>query len=167
MNVAHAPTPGRIAIVAALLLSGLTAGGTAQAAPPGAAMPAASAAPALPADIAAKVEQHNKELHDQLQITPQQQPQWNRFAAVTASNAADIGQAFDERGSRLDTMDALQNMQSFAHVAQVHAANMQKAADAFGALYATFSGEQKQLADTVFRNKLAARSPTGRKQHAG
>ena len=90
--------------------------------------------PALPSDIAAKVDQHNRQLHDQLQITPQEQPQWDKFTAVTTSNAADIGQAFDERSAKLDTMNASENMQSFAHVAQVHAANMQKAAEAFQAL---------------------------------
>ena len=151
-------TSNGVAAIAALLLSAAACGiSPAWAAP--------DASPALAPDLAAKVDKHNKQLHDQLQITPQQQPQWDRFAAVTSSNAADIGQAFSERGAKLDTMNALENMQSFAHVAQVHAANMQKAADAFEALYATFSSEQKQVADDVFRDKLN-KSPTGRK-HAG
>ena len=154
-----------LSAVAALLLAGAAPLGlsVARAAP---ADTVSAGSPALPSDVAAKVEQHNKQLHDQLQITPQQQPQWDRFAAVTSSNAADIGQAFNERGAKLDTMNASENMQSFAHVAQVHAANMQKASDAFQALYATFSDEQKQAADAVFRNKLAAKSPIGHK-HAG
>ncbi len=160
-------TPGLSTLAILLVAGSLSCGLAAEAAPasvPATAAPSASSA--LPPDIAAKVEQHDRQLHDQLQITPQQQPQWDRFTAVTNSNAADIGQAFNERGAKLDTMDASENMQSFAHVAQVHAANMQKAADAFQALYATFSTEQKQLADAVFRDKLAAKNPIGHK-HAG
>ena len=112
-------TPASLLAIAAMLLAGPGVPGMpARAAP--ANQPAASS-PALPPDIAARVEQHNKALHDQLQITPQQQALWDRFAAVTLSNAADIGQAFNERGARLDTMTAAENMQSFAHVAQVHA----------------------------------------------
>ena len=129
------------------------------------AAPLSASSPTLPPDIAAKVEQHNKQLHNQLQITPAQQPQWDRFTEVTRSDAADIGQAFSDRGAKLDTMTASDNMQSFAHVAQVHAANMQRVADAFQALYATFSSEQKQVADGLFRNKLA-KSSIGYK-HAG
>ena len=156
-------TPASLLAIAAMLLAGPGVPGMPACAAP-ANQPTASS-PALPPDIAAKVEQHNKALHDQLQITPQQQALWDRFAAVTLSNAADIGQAFNERGARLDTMTATENMQSFAHVAQVHAANMQKAADTFQALYTTFSSQQKQVADDVFRNKLAG-NPAGRR-HAG
>ncbi len=156
-------TSARLLAIATMVLAGPGVPGMSARAAPG--DQATASSPALPPDIAAKVQQHNRALHDQLQITPQQQALWDRFAAVTVSNAADIGQAFNERGAKLDTMTAAENMQSFAHVAQVHAANMQKAADTFQALYTTFSSQQKQVADDVFRNKLAG-SPVGRK-HAG
>jgi Spy/CpxP family protein refolding chaperone len=123
--------------------------------------PAAISDNALPKDAATKLEQHNKQLHDQLGITAEQQPQWDRFTGVMRSNALDMRRALMDRGAKLDTMNAADNMQSFADMAKIHAANMEKAATAFQALYATLTPEQKSVADRVFRNR--AEKPAAKK----
>ena len=48
-------------------------------------------------------------------------------------------------------MGAEENMQSYAQLAQVHATNMQNLASAFQTLYVSFTAQQKQRADGVFR----------------
>jgi protein CpxP len=126
---------------------------TSTAAPPAAA--AATGSPALPADVAAKVEPHIKELHDQLGITPAEQPQWEQFADVMRTNAAQMNEAFTNRAAKVASMNAADTMQSYAQIAQVHAGNMEKLASAFQSLYNSFPDPQKQVADTVFHNTSA------------
>jgi hypothetical protein len=112
----------------------------------------AVASPALPKDMALKVEQHIHTLHAQLAITAAEQPQWDQFAQVMRDNAAQMGQTIEGRGGRMARMNAAENMQSYATLAQVHADNMTKLSASFGTLYSALSEEQKHLADTIFRN---------------
>ncbi len=134
---------------------------------PALAFPAASfaqassttAAPDTAASVSTKVEQHIKELHDKLGITPAEQPQWEQFAQVMRENAVQLTEAYKDRGTKVETMSAVDNMQSYAQLAQVHAANTQKLAAAFQTLYATFSDAQKQTADTVFQNAKGKHGP--------
>ncbi len=49
----------------------------------------------VPGNSAAqRVEEHIKELHSQLRITPAENPQWDQFAAVMRENARDMDQVF-------------------------------------------------------------------------
>ena len=121
--------------------------------------PSSMAPQPLSTDIAAKVEAHIKKLHDQLKITVAEQAQWDQFAQVMRDNAAAMHQALDERGDKVATMDASDNMQSYAQLAQVHATNMQKLASAFQTLYSSLPDSQKQVADTVFRKQNAMAAP--------
>ena len=102
--------------------------------------------------MAAKIEQHITQLHDELQITPAEQPQWDGFAQIMRDNAAKMDRVATRRGNRIAGMNASDSMQSYAELAQVHATNMQKLASGFQPLYASFPDAQKQVADTVFRN---------------
>lgn len=112
---------------------------------------AASAGAALPKATAEKVEQRITQLHGQLEITPAEAPQWQLFAQVMRDNAAQMGEAFSARGANLPTMTAVQDVQSYAQIAQIQANNMQKLATAFQTLYNTFPAPQQKLADAVFR----------------
>jgi periplasmic protein CpxP/Spy len=116
------------------------------------------AVPALPKSISEKVEQHIKQLHDQLGITVAEKSQWNQFAQVMRDNAARMHAAFAARAANVATMTATENMQSYSQLAQVHAANMQKLASAFQSLYNTFPEAQKKVADTVFRENIGKRT---------
>lgn len=117
--------------------------------------PAPAAEPALPKAISARVEQHIRQLHGELGITPAQQPQWDQFAQVMRANAAEINQAFTERAAKVSAMNATDNMQSYAQLAQVHATNLQKLASAFQSLYGSFPEQQQRVADNVFRKSNA------------
>jgi len=111
-----------------------------------------STSPALAKSMSTKVEQHIKLLHDQLDITAAEEPQWAQFAQVMRDNATQMQQAFAVRGANIASMTAADNMESYAQLAQIHASNMQKLASAFQSLYNTFPDQQKTIADRIFRN---------------
>jgi Spy/CpxP family protein refolding chaperone len=148
---------------------------------PVAAFAQAPAAPANPADTAApavqgagkgdvaresRVEKRISDLHAKLKITPAQESQWNQFAQVMRDNARDMEQTYEQRRDRVQQMNAVDNMQSYAQIAQAHAQDVQKLVPAFQTLYNTFSPEQKQLADQLFRS-YAERSAQRGGHHRG
>jgi periplasmic protein CpxP/Spy len=92
------------------------------------------------------------ELHNNLGITASEQPAWNRFADTAMGNARTLGQLDRERAEALPTMNAVQNMRSFAQIRSQEAANMQRALPAFENLYAQLTPSQRQIADQTFRN---------------
>lgn len=139
------------------LACGLVAGslalprfGLAQTAPPPTSHPAASA-PGTP-NMQVMVEQRIKDLHASLHITDAQEPQWTEFAQVMRDNAKDTDALYEARADKIATMTAVENMQSYAAIAQQHATEMQKLLPAFQALYASFSDQQKKQADEAFRS---------------
>ena len=146
---------GAIALPALLLPAGAfaQAASTPVPAPASDSADAATAAPSLSKTASEKVEQHIKQLHDELQITASEAPIWRQFAQVMHDNAAQMEQALAQRGSNLASMNATQTMQSYAQLAQVHATNMQKLASTFQTLYASFPLSQKKIADNVFRTQ--------------
>jgi protein CpxP len=108
-----------------------------------------------PASLTDRVEQHITRLRAQLGITPAQQPQWDQFAAVMRDNAKAMSQTLEQRGTRFASMNASENMQSYAQIAQQHAQDVQKLATAFQPVYESMSDDQKKLADAVFRADAA------------
>ncbi|MBV8347734.1 MAG: Spy/CpxP family protein refolding chaperone, partial [Mycolicibacterium sp.] len=96
-------------------------------------------------------ERYIKELHTRLQITPAEETQWNQFAAVMRENARDMDQAFMQRAEQFSSMNAVQNMQSYAQLAEAHAQRVEKLVPAFENLYNAMPEQQKQLTDQVFR----------------
>jgi len=131
------------------------------AAPPAAAAPPSAApsnAPALPKDIQARVEQHIKRLHAQLHITAAEEQQWDAFADVMRRNAADMDEVFRQREQEFPSMNALQNMQSYAKIAVEHAEHLQKLVAAFETLYNALPESQQKLADQVFRARAKSRA---------
>lgn len=102
------------------------------------------------------VQQRIDQLHTLLEITPAEQPQWNRFAQAMAENASGMHKAFEKRGAALGTMNAAENMESYAELSAMHAQNMQSLASTFHALYLVMTPEQKQNADVVFRSDETA-----------
>ena len=118
--------------------------------------PAASTAPTAKAGHKSKsaqerVEQHITELRAQLRITPAQQSQWDQFAQVMRDNAKNMDQVLEQRAAGFATMNAAEDMQSYAQIAEQHAQDTQKLATAFQTLYGSLSDEQKKNADAVFR----------------
>jgi hypothetical protein len=114
-----------------------------------------------------RVERYIKDLHARLQITPAEETQWNQFAEVMRQNARDMDQAFRQRAEQFRTMNAVQDLQSYAQLAEEHAQRVQKLIPAFENLYNAMPDQQKQLADQVFRANTerhigAAQSHRGR-----
>jgi hypothetical protein len=148
----------RQTIIASTAIIGLSAV-AALAAPPGTGDPTATrAAPMSSAQAPAKasmrvtIEQRITDLHAKLQISPAQQPQWDQFAQVMRDNAKSMDQEFQTRAQAITTMNAAENMKSYALISAQHAQDMQKLVPAFGALYGTMSDSQKHMADQVFRD---------------
>ena len=151
-------------LLSAAAFLAVTNGASAQTASPAAPMAAdhppmssSSGGPARPSGVSPDVEQHISRLHGQLGITPAEQAQWEQCAQVMRDNAAQMNQAFMDRSAKVAGMNAVDTMQSYAQLAQIHATNMQKLASAFQALYGSFPDQQKQVADAVFRKNNATR----------
>jgi protein CpxP len=109
-----------------------------------------------------RVEQRIADLHARLQITPEEQALWDKFAQVMRDNAQQMRQSAGERASRLKEMNASDNMQSYAQLAMLHAQDLQNLSAAFQPLYASLSQDQQHAADALFR-EVAMRRPGSRR----
>ena len=98
----------------------------------------------------AEVEKHIKDLHGKLKITPAEESQWNVVAEAMRENARELDRAIDRRDSGMASATAIDNLNSYADIAQVHANNVKKLASAFAGLYSTMSEDQRKEADVVF-----------------
>jgi protein CpxP len=140
-------------LAAALLLPGmaLSDGALGQNQTP-ADSPSAAVTPKAHAAVSAteRVERHITQLHARLHITAEQQTGWDQFAQVMRDNAKNMDQLLQQRAVSFASMNAVEDMQSYAQVAQQHAQDTQKLAAAFQALYGSLSDEQKKNADVVF-----------------
>ena len=145
-------------LLASVLLTGglaLSGPSLAQTATPPTKTSAATAQPAAARattpNMQAMVEQRIKDLHTRLHITTAEQPQWDQFTQAMRDNAKATDALYEQRADKMATMTAVENMQSYAAIAQQHAEDMQKLLPAFQTLYASFSDAQKKQADEVFR----------------
>jgi Fe2+ transport system protein B len=166
--------PNRFASVAVAALLTLPMAALAQssqapvAATPGMEKPAATpASPLAGHPVAGKtakerVEQRIKEMYSQLRITPAERPQWDQFAQVMRDNARDMDQVLLQRADRFQSMNAVQNMESYEQIAEQHAQHVQKLVPAFQNLYNAMSDQQKQLADEIFRANVERQAQTHR-----
>jgi LTXXQ motif family protein len=152
--------------IAALLLPSAGFAQTATSAAPTAAPMAApsSGSPAPSAATQAAADQRIRTLQSQLGITDAQMPLWSAFAQAMRDNAAATDALFAERAGAVKTMNAPDNMHSYALIARAYADNTERLATAFDSLYASLSDTQKQAADTLFRQQAtAAAQPKARR----
>ena len=127
----------------------------APAAPAPAAAPSSNS-PAPSAATQAAIDQRIKTLQSQLGITEAQMPLWSAFAQAMRDNAAATDALFTQRAGAVATMNAPDNMHSYAQIARAYADNTERLATAFDSLYASLSDTQKQAADTMFRQQATA-----------
>jgi protein CpxP len=111
----------------------------------------------------ARVEQRITTLHTQLRITAAEEPQWKQFAQVMRENAQKMAQTATGRAEKFRSLNAAENMKSYAEVAVEHGQNVQRLPVAFESVYNAMSPEQKKVADEVFRNRAEQR----RQRHRG
>jgi protein CpxP len=151
--------------IAALLLAGAplpvlaqpTAASTqpfAQAVTPAPALQPAVGAQAQ-SQMQAATEQRISGMQGQLAITPDQMPQWNAFAQVMRENAQSTDTLFRQRAAGVQSMNASANRLSYAQISRAYADGTEKLAAAFQAFYGVLSDQQKQAADTMFRQQAA------------
>jgi hypothetical protein len=130
--------------------------------PAPAAAPPAGSAPS--AATQAAVDQRIRALQSQLGITEAQMPLWSAFTQAMRDNAAATDALFTQRAGAVATMNAPDNMHSYAQIARAYADNTERLATAFDSLYASLSDTQKQAADTLFRQQpTAAAQPRARR----
>ena len=144
----------RSVALAALLTPSIGFAQSAAPTPPIAAPASSSSAPS--AATQAAVDQRVRTLQSQLGITEAQMPLWTAFAQAMRDNAAATDALFTQRAGAVATMNAPDNMHSYAQIARAYADNTERLATAFDSLYASLSDTQKQAADTLFRQQATA-----------
>ncbi len=112
-----------------------------------------------------RLEARIKDLHTQLQITPQQEPLWGKVADTMRSNADHMSALYQQRMSQTDTFTAVDDLKSYGDLAQAHADSVKNLETAFEPLYAALSDTQKKAADAAFRGGAGKPSHLG-KGHA-
>jgi len=106
---------------------------------------------AQPESMTQRVNQRIADLHARLRITAQQEAQWQPFAQMMRDNASEIDASYRQRADKMQTMSAVDNMQSYAQIEQTRAQDVQKLVPAFQTLYTSLSDAQKKEADQLFR----------------
>lgn len=97
-----------------------------------------------------RVEARVKDLHSKLKITAAQEDQWSKVAEVMRENAAAMEPLVKARREKGTTLNAVEDLKSYARITDTHAAGLNKFIPVFEALYASMSDEQKKIADNLF-----------------
>jgi protein CpxP len=146
-------------VIVAVLVSTFVFGSALAQTPGPSASPTAStdSSGSAPANSDAKrdaaVEKHIKMLHATLKITPAEEPQWKEVADTMRENAKDLDRAIDKRAANGASATAIDDLNSYADIAQAHANGVKKLASAFSGLYSAMSDDQKKEADGVFSHR--------------
>jgi protein CpxP len=101
----------------------------------------------------ADVEKHIKDLHAKLKITPAEQSQWDNVAQTMRDNATELDAAISKRNAIASHGTAIEDLDSYAEIVQVHADSIKKLSTTFSALYDSMPADQKRLADEVFTQR--------------
>lgn len=106
--------------------------------------------------IVTHVDAHLAALKKQIRITKAEQPAWHGFAHVSRDNATDLAGLYAARAKKLATMNAVQNMDSYAAIAAKQADDMNALSAAFHTLYAKLTPAQRKMVDARFRAEARA-----------
>lgn len=101
--------------------------------------------------VLAHVDAHLATLKKKLAITSNQQSVWHGFAEVQRQNANELAAMYQKRSSTLATMNAVENMESYAAITAKRANDMMSLSAAFHTLYAKLSTSQQKTVDAMFR----------------
>src|ERR1700730_6574420 len=152
----------RSVALAALLAPSIGFAQSAAPTPPTAAPASSSPAPSAATQTA--VDQRSRALQSQLGITEAQMPLWTAFAQAMRDNAAATDALFTQRAGAVATMNALDNMHSYAPIARAYADSPERLPAASDSLVAALSDPQKQAPDTLCRQQpTAAAQPKARR----
>jgi hypothetical protein len=134
--------------------------------PPPAATKQGSDPDAVAKHSADPVEARITELHAKLNITQAQEDLWSHVTQVMRDNEKAMEALHKSRSERATTMTAVEDVKSYAEIADAHAVGLKKFVPVFEALYASMSDVQKKNADTLFssRNPMANKSTKSKKK---
>jgi hypothetical protein len=134
------------------------------AAPMAAAATALKQAPATASKAASvdPVEARITDLHAKLKITPAQEELWNNVVQVMRENGKAMEPLRKARSEKVATMTAVEDVTTYAEIADVHAAGIKKFVPVFSALYDSMSDAQKKNADVIFRRGSLAKTTTSK-----
>jgi hypothetical protein len=112
------------------------------------------------------VEARIKELHDELKITQAQEDLWSNVSQVMRDNEKAMESLHKARSENAKTMTAVEDVKSYAGIAEAHADGLKKFVPVFEALYNSMSDEQKKNADTIFgsRDRMAKKSTKSKRK---
>jgi len=104
----------------------------------------------------AQVEARITQLHKELKITKNQESDWNALAQDMRDNARTMSSELKSRNGT-KPMNAVDNLKSYAKIADTHADGLKKIVPDFEKLYASMSPAQKKTADTIFNQRVNKR----------
>jgi periplasmic protein CpxP/Spy len=102
-----------------------------------------------PASRDQAVEQQTGELKKKLQITPQQEAQFDAFAQQMRSNAQAMDSAMRQQAQNPPTT-AVDDLKAIERLAETQLDGLKKLVPVFQSLYDTLSDQQKKTADQIF-----------------
>jgi periplasmic protein CpxP/Spy len=102
---------------------------------------------------APEVEARINDIHSKLKITEAQEEQWNKVAQVMRDNAATMEPLIKARKVQIKTLNAVEDLKSYAKISEVHTAGLNNFILVFEPLYAGMSDEQKKIADKIFTKR--------------
>ena len=106
------------------------------------------------ANHSAEIEKHIKDLHAKLKITPAEESQWDAVAQTMRENATELDSAISKRETLAGRGSAIDDLNAYADIVQVHADAIKKLSTAFAALYDAMPDDQKKVADDVFDQRV-------------
>jgi hypothetical protein len=116
-----------------------------------AAVPAFAQAPAGGGGHNNGLETRISDLHQKLQITPEQEKKWQAVAKEMKDGAEASRALVQEKRKDEATLTAAADLTAYADIAEAHAKHARKMAKLFAALYSDMNDDQKKVADEVFR----------------
>ncbi len=105
-----------------------------------------------PAKRDAKIERRISELHARLKVTPSEEGQFSTFADVMRENARRMDGLAGQHAQAVSSGSAVDQMKSYATLAQAHAEDAQRLVPAFSNLYDVLTPEQKKAANESFKS---------------
>lgn len=102
-----------------------------------------------PATRDQQVERQTAELKKQLQITPNQEQQFDAFAQIMRSNAQAMDSAMQQQAQN-PPKNAVDDLKGVQQLAETQLDGLKRLVPAFQSLYDSLSDQQKKTADSIF-----------------
>ncbi|MBF0462907.1 MAG: Spy/CpxP family protein refolding chaperone [Magnetococcales bacterium] len=103
-------------------------------------------------DHQVRAEQRIKKMHAKLHLVSTQEEGWAKVAQVLRDNARVMDTLTQKRVDHAEKMSAVDDLQSYAEIAQAHVDGVHNMIPVFSELYASMTDAQKNAADALFRH---------------